>query len=74
MPADSTAVDISTLTLTYAEAAKRLGVTPRWLEDQVQHRRLPHHRFGRQVRFTENDITTILEDSRVRPLPRAKGA
>lgn len=73
MPADSAEV-VSTLLLTYAEAAKRLGVTTRWLEDQVQQRRVPHHRLGRQVRFTMSDITTILEESRVRPLPRAKGA
>jgi excisionase family DNA binding protein len=50
--------------LTYQEAASRLGVTVRWLEDAVQNNRVAHHRMGRLVRFTESDLEDILRAAR----------
>ena len=54
--------------LTYAEAAARLGVRVSWLQDQVQARRVPHRRLGRQVRFAEADLSDIIAAARHAPL------
>ncbi|WP_410055474.1 helix-turn-helix domain-containing protein [Phycicoccus sp. M110.8] len=74
MPALGSAADPSTILFSYADTAKLLGVTQRWLEDQVQRRRVPHHRLGRQVRFSASDIEEIEKDARVRAQPRPAGA
>jgi excisionase family DNA binding protein len=50
--------------LTYPQAADRLDVTVRWLQDQVQNGRIVHHKLGRQVRFTESDLAEILRTAR----------
>ena len=44
----------------YSEAARRLAVKQSWLEAAVQARRIPHHRLGRLVRFSESDLEQIL--------------
>ena len=45
--------------LTLTEAAEFLGVKPRWLNDQVRARLVPHHRLGRQIRFTPSDLRLL---------------
>lgn len=42
----------------YAEAAAKLGVSEDWLRHQTPNR-LPHHKFGRTVVFTEDDLDSI---------------
>lgn len=36
--------------------ADLLGVPFTWVRDKVTARQIPHHRYGRHVRFTEEDI------------------
>lgn len=55
--------------LTAVEAGRLLGVHPRWLLAQARERRVPHHRLGRQVRFSEAQIREILAATEVRPCP-----
>ena len=55
---------------TYQEAAQRLNVSVRWLQEHVQRRTIPHRRLGRQVRFSDDDLQEILDSTRqaaVRP-------
>jgi excisionase family DNA binding protein len=47
------------LQYTLEEAAKRLNVKPSLLGAKVRARELPHHRMGRRIFFTENDMTAI---------------
>lgn len=49
------AIDVEPL-LDAHEAARRLGVTARWLEDSARAGIVPHHRFGRFIRFRVSDI------------------
>lgn len=44
---------------TYAEAAQELGLKASWLRAKAQARQVPHHRYGRLVRFTDEDIAAI---------------
>jgi hypothetical protein len=44
--------------------ATELGITPRWLKDRCApswpaHDRLPHHRVGRELRFSPEDRAAI---------------
>lgn len=55
--------------LTAVEAGRLLGVNPRWLLAQARERRVPHHRLGRQVRFSEAQIREVLAATEVRPCP-----
>ena len=45
---------------TYDDAAQRLGMSVRWLEDRVQRGEIPHRKMGRSVRFTDADLATIV--------------
>jgi excisionase family DNA binding protein len=38
------------------QAAARLGVTPRWLEDMARAGIVPHHKFGRFIRFSVREV------------------
>jgi excisionase family DNA binding protein len=38
------------------QAAARLGVTARWLEDSARAGIVPHHKFGRFIRFRVSDV------------------
>jgi excisionase family DNA binding protein len=49
--------------LAIAEAAAYLGVGERWLADKVTARLVPHHRFGKHVRFTPADMRAIEADA-----------
>jgi excisionase family DNA binding protein len=42
---------------TYAEAAAELGCPLEWLQRHIGE--LPHHRFGRRVRFFADDLALI---------------
>ena len=59
-------------TFDYSAAAARLGVSVKWLQAQVQNRKVPCRRFGRLVRFTEQDLRDILDASRHAPVRRAR--
>jgi len=38
------------------DAAELLNVPPRWLLAQARRNAVPHHRLGRYVRFTEDEL------------------
>ncbi len=42
------------------ELAELLGVKRGWVRDKVTARQLPHHRIGRHVRFTAEDVEAIV--------------
>lgn len=48
-------------------AAPRLGVTARWLEDMVRAGVVPHHRFGRYVRFNVREVAAHFRVDGARP-------
>ena len=53
--------------LSTAEAAKRLGITPRTLYRIIDEGQLPAYKFGRVIRVKEGDVEAFVEASRIRP-------
>jgi excisionase family DNA binding protein len=47
--------------LTTAEAARKLGISTSWLKRQVAAGAVTHTRFGRAVRFSEEQVAAIVE-------------
>ena len=47
------------------EAARRVGVSHHTLRVLVRRRLVPHHRVGRRIIFTAQDVATILKDTEV---------
>jgi len=54
-------VNIGRVFLTVEEAAARLGVKPSWIYERTRHNTIPHHKLGKFVRFTEQDLRAIAE-------------
>lgn len=50
---------------TAAEVADMLGLTRKTIWTMCREKRIPHHAFGREYRFSETDILTILAESHV---------
>jgi excisionase family DNA binding protein len=57
----------TTVYYTVEEAAGILGVTKDWLWAQCRNRQVPHHKRGRNYRFTAGDLEAI--DSSLAPVP-----
>lgn len=53
--------------LSTAEAAKRLGITPRTLYRFMNEGQLAGYRFGRVIRLKATDIDEFIEQSRISP-------
>ena len=53
--------------LTVEEAAKLLKVTPKWLYERTRKNAIPHHRFGKYIRFTMTDLHQIITDGSCGP-------
>jgi excisionase family DNA binding protein len=49
------------------QAAKLLGVPPRWLRDQARAMKVPHHKLGRYVRFDLDELIDWLEETKRGP-------
>jgi excisionase family DNA binding protein len=47
--------------LTVKEAALRLGVKPGWIYERTARKAIPHRKLGKFVRFTEQDLQTIID-------------
>ena len=62
------------LTYTAQEAADLLGSSYDWLTREARKGRLPHHRFGRVYRFTQDDVDAILALTAVVPIVHAPPA
>lgn len=53
--------------LSTAEAAKRLGVTPRTLYRFIDEGQLPAYRFGRVIRLKEAEVDGFIDACRIEP-------
>jgi excisionase family DNA binding protein len=53
--------------LSTAEAAGRLGITPRTLYRFLDEGQLPGYRFGRVIRLQATDVDAFIERSRIEP-------
>jgi hypothetical protein len=52
----------------YPAAAERLGIPETWLRRNVPLLSLPHRKYGKHVRFTDEDLVAIAEMHRVSPV------
>jgi excisionase family DNA binding protein len=53
--------------LSTAEAANRLGITPRTLYRFIDEGQLPAYRFGRVIRLQQREVDAFIERSRIQP-------
>ncbi|HYI61903.1 MAG TPA: helix-turn-helix domain-containing protein [Acidimicrobiales bacterium] len=53
--------------LSTAEAAKRLGVTPRTLYRFIDSGQLPAYRLGRVIRLQEQEVDAFIQACRIEP-------
>jgi excisionase family DNA binding protein len=53
--------------LSTAEAAKRLGITPRTLYRFIDQGDIPAYRFGRVIRLKEDEVDGFIEHCRIEP-------
>lgn len=53
--------------LSTAEAATRLGITPRTLYRFIDEGQLAAYRFGRVIRLKTSDVDTFIESCRIEP-------
>lgn len=53
--------------LSTAEAANRLGITPRTLYRFIDEGQLPAYRFGRVIRLKANEVDAFIESCRIEP-------
>ncbi len=53
--------------LSTADAARRLGVTPRTLYRFIDEGQLPAYRFGRVIRLKEDEVDRFIETCRIEP-------
>jgi excisionase family DNA binding protein len=44
-----------------AEAARRLNLPSTWLYQRTRKHSIPHHKLGKYIRFTDSDLSAILE-------------
>ncbi|WP_407944169.1 excisionase family DNA-binding protein [Marispirochaeta aestuarii] len=45
---------------TYREAAQRLTISESYLRQKVMRREIPFQKIGRSVRFTEDDLQSVI--------------
>ncbi len=45
---------------TIDDAARMLHLKPTWLYERTRKNAIPHHRFGKYIRFTETDLDDII--------------
>jgi excisionase family DNA binding protein len=53
--------------LSTADAATRLGITPRTLYRFIDEGQLPAYRFGRVIRLKEDEVNSFIESCRIEP-------
>jgi len=53
--------------LSTADAATRLGITPRTLYRFIDEGQLPAYRFGRVIRLKANEVDAFIDDCRIEP-------
>ncbi len=50
-----------------ADAAKRLGITPRTLYRFIDEGQLPAYRFGRVIRLKQTEVDSFIETCKIQP-------
>ena len=53
--------------LSTADAAKRVGITPRTLYRFIDNGEVPAYRFGRVIRLKESEVDAFIESCRIKP-------
>ncbi|MFI6776110.1 helix-turn-helix domain-containing protein [Nocardia sp. NPDC050412] len=56
--------DVADLPVLYSPeaVAQALGLpSPHWLENEARHKRIPHTRFGRRLRFTREQVDQVIQ-------------
>jgi excisionase family DNA binding protein len=53
--------------LTVSQVAELTGMSPEWLWAQCRTSAIPHHRFGRCYRFSEEDLYGLAAQTAVTP-------
>lgn len=53
--------------LSTAQAARRLGVTPRTLYRFIDEGQVPAYKFGRVIRLKESEVDVFIERARITP-------
>ncbi len=64
-PTPATPDEISWLST--ADAADRLGITPRTLYRFIDEGQLPAYRFGRVIRLKQNEVESFIDSCRIEP-------
>ncbi len=64
-PTPATSEEISWLST--ADAADRLGITPRTLYRFIDEGQLPAYRFGRVIRLKQNEVESFIDSCRIEP-------
>lgn len=59
--------DDEILWLSTAQAAKRLGITPRTLYRFIEDGEVPAYRMGRVIRIKQADVGAYIETCRIKP-------
>ena len=60
-------MDSEIIWLSTADAATRLGITPRTLYRFIDEGQLPAYRFGRVIRLKEDEVDAFIESCRIEP-------
>jgi excisionase family DNA binding protein len=58
--------------LSVSQAAKELTHGPFWLYEQVRLKKIPYHRIGRRIFFSQDDLDAYIAKSRVAALGEKK--
>ena len=53
--------------LSTAEAARKLGITPRTLYRFIDEGQLPAYRFGRVIRLKDQEVDAFIDSCRIKP-------
>lgn len=54
---------------TVTQAAQILGLPITWIYERTRKKAIPHHKFGKYIRFTASDIAAILSSFSRGPKP-----
>jgi excisionase family DNA binding protein len=59
--------DLAVAVLTVEDMSARLGHSADWWQRRAAAKTVPHHRDGRRIWFTDDDVTAYLEQTAISP-------